>query len=240
MRHLKPSAGVALALLLLHQAPASAARGAAPSLNFGLSRAPYAESYTPEALNVSATSFERYHLGWNWQADELMRVQLAVSRGGLAIADQDFPGTMHQRTETEARLGGLLDYDLLGGTLGLGGGYGARWVEVTNSAKAPGTDPAFLFAPWQVFHGVTFALDYRRSLFGPFGLALDFGAMPYGFAHLGDARMTLPSFWAVSAHPRLTFWGDRFSLGYRYERLYNAAYGRDLSAVTLSFALSGF
>ncbi|MNY43077.1 hypothetical protein D3C86_1780130 [compost metagenome] len=52
--------------------------------------------------------------------------------------------------------------------------------------------------------------------------------------------MTLPASWGVSLHPRLTFWGERFALGYRYERSQSALYGRELSAVTASFGLSGF
>lgn len=234
------SALLALTLVLIAPLPALADVVGHSSLRFGPSKGPYSESYAPESLDVRVSSFERYHLGWRWQADERMRVLVDLSRGGLAIADQDFPDTVHQRTETEGRLGGMLDFDLLGGTLGMGAGYAARVVEVTSSAKAPGSDPAFLFAPWQAFQGMAFLLDYRRPLLGPFGFALDAGTIPYGFAHLGDSRLTLPSFWAVSVHPRLTFWGDRLAIGYRYERTFNPSYGREATALTASFVLSGF
>ncbi|MNY79413.1 hypothetical protein D3C86_2200370 [compost metagenome] len=52
--------------------------------------------------------------------------------------------------------------------------------------------------------------------------------------------MTIPSFWSVSLYPRVTFWGDRAAIGYRYERTYNATYGREGGLLTASFALSGF
>ncbi|HEY9900479.1 MAG TPA: hypothetical protein V6D00_14985 [Pantanalinema sp.] len=209
-------------------------------MRFGLSRGPASETYAPEALSLRISSFERYHLGWRWQPAMDTRVLLTLSRGGYSIADPDFPGTIHQRTETEGLVGGMLAYEMLGGALGLGVGYAARLVEVMSGAKAPGTDPAFLFAPWQVFHGVAFLADYRRPLFGPFGLALDAAAMPHGFAQLGDSRLALPSFWSVSLNPRITFWGDRAAIGYRYERTYSAVYGREAGVITASFALSGF
>ncbi|MBO9539850.1 hypothetical protein J7643_04560 [bacterium] len=243
MRLLGSAAAVAIlaaAFLLTAHVSADAAEGGRSSVRFGFSRGSATETYAPETLSSRIPSAERYHLGWRYQAADPWRAVATLARGAFAIADPDFPGTIHQRTETQALVGGMLAYDVLGGSLGLGAGYAARWVEVSSSAKAPGTAPAFLFAPWHLFHGVTFMMDYRRPLFGPFGLELEVEALPQGFAHLGDTRLSLPSTWGVGVHPRLTFWGDRFALGYRYERTQSALYGRELSAMTASFALSGF
>lgn len=212
----------------------------APSdLLFGVTRGPLSESYTPESLDSQA-SVERYMLDWRWRYDDENVFFLRMTRGSYQIADQDFPGTIHQRSETGVLLANVQRMALLGGGLTYGLGYGLQALTVDNSAKVPGSDPAFLFAPWQAYHGFTLLGGYRQPIAGPFGLAVDAEVVPYAFTNFGDQRLSLPWLTTFRVAPRATFWNDRAAIGYFYERAIGGGFNRETSGVIASVSMVGF
>jgi len=212
----------------------------APSdLVFGVTRGPFAETYTPESLD-SRAAVERYSLDWRWAYDDEDQLFLRLTRGSYQIADQDFPGTIHQRTETAVLLANVQRMALFGGSLAYGLGYGVQTLTVDNTAKAPGTDPAFLFAPWQAYHGFTLLVRYRQAIAGPFGLAFDAEAIPYAFTNFGDQRLSLPWLTTFRLAPRATLWNDRAAIGYFYERSIGGGFNRETSGVLATVSMVGF
>lgn len=213
----------------------------APSdLLFGVNRGPYSESYAPESLSTQASAVERYMLDWRWRYDEENQLFLRLTRGSYQLADQDFPGTIHQRSETAVLAANLQAMPLFGGNLSYGLGYGVQALTVDSTAKAPGAEAAFLFAPWQAYHGFTLLAGYRRAVAGPFGLALEAEAMPYAFTNFGDQRLSLPWLSTFRVAPKATLWGDRAAIGYFYERAIGGGFGRETSGVLASVSMVGF
>lgn len=231
------------ALAVLGAAPTHAAPGSplqAPSdVAFGLTRVSFSESYAPESLVTRLSALERYLLDWRWSLTDTSQLQLRLNRGSYQIADQDFPGTLHQRSETGLLLAHLTRTPFLGGSYSYGLGYGLQTLSVDSTARTPGNEPAFLFAPWQAHHGPTLVGGTRMPLAGPFGLALDAEVVPYAFAHLGDARLAMPWLATLRLAPRVTFWHERGALGYFYERAIGNGFDREASGVIATLSLMG-
>jgi hypothetical protein len=245
MGHLARVAGSVGAAIALLAAPAWAdeATSKADSLLVGLVRGPFTEAVNPasnpENLNSQLSAVERYYLHWDWAWSAGGRLGLQLHRGSYAIADQDFPGTVHQRTETDLQVGGLWRMGLFGGEADLGPGYQLQYLQIDNTATAPGTDPRFLFAPWQLYHGPALIETFRRDLVGPLGIALDVAWVPYVFANMADNREALPWLTSVRVAPRFVFWDERVALGYYYERLTGTGFNREASGLLASISLTG-
>lgn len=232
---------IALAVSVLAPSAHAAPALKAPSdLLFGLTRGGFAETYAPESLDSRATGVERYVLDWRWRYDDENQFFLRVTRGSYQLADQDFPGTIHQRSETGVLVANLQRMDFLAGQLSYGLGYGVQALTIDSSAKAPGNDPAFLFAPWQAHHGFTLLGGYRLPIAGPFGLAIDAEASPYAFSNFGDQRLSLPWLATFRVAPRFTLWNDRASIGYFYERAVGGGFNRETSGAIASVSMVGF
>lgn len=245
MPRTRPYRFIALSTLALAAGalPAHAAGGSPikpPSdLLFGVTRGPFLESYQPESLD-SRASVERYSLDWRWRVDEENQVFLRLTRGSYQIADEDFPGTIHQRSETGVLVANLQRTSLFGLGLTYGLGYGIQALTVDSTAKAPGSDPAFLFVPWQAYHGFTLLGGCRQAIGGPFGLAFDAEVVPYAFTNFGDSRLSLTWLTTFRLAPRATFWNDRASIGYFYERALGSGFNREASGVLASVSMVGF
>lgn len=222
---------------LLAAQPAHAGPLRAPTdLRLGILRGPLVELYAPESLESRVSAVERTMLDARWSHDAGRELRLRLTRGSYQIADPDFPGTIHQRTET-----GLLVATLWqAGCFSYGLGYDLQSLTVDSTAKAPGSEPAFLFAGWQAIHGPALLGGLRMGLAGPFGLAVDAELVPYAWAPLADARLAMPGLSSVRVAPRLTFWDERGALGMFYERTFGTGFYREQTGAIGSLRLTGF
>lgn len=203
-------------------------------------RAPFSELYQAQEISSSLINTDSFNLriGIPWGDED--RLWLRLAHAGYQLDDPDFPGTRHDRSETELVLGDNWAYNVLGGEFDIGLGYGLQHVSVSNSAKLPGTDPAFLFSAWQLFHGPTALAAYRHGLPWGCGFSLEAEACPYVMNSLADPQLqmqALSSLWGVA---RLSFWNERIALGYCYRRTTGNGFNRESSGPLVSVSLLGF
>ncbi len=209
-------------------------------LELGASRGSFTESYLEQETESRLLSHDRILLRWDAEFSTSDRFRLRLSRSAYQLDDRDFPGTLHRRQETGLDFGALRTIAVPAGGLLLGLGYSLDVMQVENSAKLPGDDPGFLFVPWQAFHGPALMADYQVELLGPVGFRLGTEWLPFVFANLADGRLPMPAYMTTfRLDPRVTLWGDRFALGYVYQRTVGAGYDRGTSGVFASFSLVG-
>lgn len=203
-------------------------------------RAPFSELYQAQDLSsrLDHTDSFNVRIGMPWGEED--RVWLRLSHAGYQLDDPDFPGTLHDRSETELVLGDNWAYNVLGGEFDLGLGYGAQHVSISSSAKQPGTDPAFLFSPWQLFHGPAALVAYRHGLPLGCGFAVEVEASPYLMTSLADPQLEMQALSALWGVARLSFWHERIALGYSYRRMTGNGFNRESSGPLVSVSLLGF
>lgn len=212
----------------------------ATELQLGLSRATFAESYLAQEVSSQVNALDQFSLAWQSPVGQAARLALSLTRTSYLLGDDYFPETKHRRQQTGLMVGSNRIFALPKGSIALGLGYGLEVMQVENSAKLPDDDPAFLFLPWQAFHGPSLLADLRFPVLGPVGLRLGMEWQPMVFAHLSDARIAMPGYLTnVKLDPRVTLWGDRLSFGYAYQRMLGSGYDRSTSGFLATLSLLG-
>jgi len=209
-------------------------------LHLGYERGAGSEAYAPQDLSAAHPQIERFYAQLKGHVAPDVGFWLNVSRGSYQFDDEVFPGTRHLRHETRVVASLTRGGEFAGGGWNLGVGYGLNLLQVQSSARLADTDPAFYFLPWQALHGVTISESVRMGL-GPVGFAVDGDWSPYLFAQLADTRLSMPAYLtAFRVTPRLTFWDDRISLGYAFERTLGSGFDRQSAGPFMAFTVAGF
>ena len=236
----KPLGALAGLILASAATPAVAGPDLQHALLLGLTKGTFSESYLEQDIQVAPSAIDRFLLSWRGALDGADHYAFRIGRGAYRIDDQDFPGTLHQRSETGLLAGRLRGFEWLGGTLGLGLGYSAQVLQVESSATLPGDDPGFLFLRWQAFHGPAVMQSFQRQLWGPLGISLEAEWLPYVFSSLSDSRLPMPTYTtAIRLSPRLTLWGERVSIGYLYDRTIGSGFNREVGGPFVSVSIAG-
>lgn len=208
-----------------------------PALRLGFSSGPTTEQYAPEALAGGAQGVSRFMALWEPTYGEYS-LPMRIGRGAYRYEDPDYAGVDHLRAETRLDLSVAKGYDLGPMRASSGFGYGAALTQVQNSAVA--ASPTFFFAGYQVMHGPSLRQTFEGSVWGPLGLGLELGWMPYVFAHV-EGGVPMPWLTTARIEPKLYLFSDeRVWLGYFYERTIGTSFNRESSGLTLGLSLSGF
>ena len=214
---------------------------AGPSgIQVGYERAFGSEAYVPQALTAEQPQIDRLVARLQGRLTPDWGYWLGLSPGGYQFEDVDFPGTQHLRHETRLQAGISRGGSFPAGAWTLGVGYGVELLQAQSSARLTDAEPAFFFLPWQAMHGVTLSESVRVGI-GPLSLVLDGRWDPLLFAHLADARLSMPAYLtAFRVAPRVSLWNDRLSLGYAFERIVGDSFQRQSEGPFLAIALTGF
>ncbi|MNR92031.1 hypothetical protein D3C72_230510 [compost metagenome] len=212
----------------------------AHELHLGMARTSFSEGYLAQELDSHLNALDQFSLGWQSSLGETDRLVLNLTRASYRLEDATFPGTQHRRQQTGLMAGARRAFDMAFGTAGLGLGYGLEVMQVENSATLAEDDPAFLFLPWQAYHGPAMLADLRIPLIGPVGFRVGMEWQPFVFAHLSDARLAMPGYLtSIKVDPRVTLWGDRLSFGYAYQRMLGSGYDRSAGGFLATLSLFG-
>lgn len=234
-------AALSMGLGMLGIADPASAEGRFPTfMQADYVRAPFSELYAAQEISTSLANTDSFNLRIGIPLGDEDRLWLRMAHAGYQLEDPDFPGTLHDRSETELVLGDNWAYSVLGGEFDMGLGYGLQHVSVSSSAKQPGTDPAFLFSPWHLYHGPTALVAYRHGLPLGCGFSLELEASPYVMTSLADAMLSMQPLSSVWGVARLSFWNDRIALGYSYRRMTGGGFNRESSGPLASLSLMGF
>lgn len=227
-----------MALLSLLTTPAALAAPA--DFQLGVARSSFSEAYRDQEITSRLSALDQFLFSWSTPLGEADRLLIAFSRASYQLEDADFPGTRHRRQQTGLMVGARRNLALPLAELGMGLGYALDYMQIESSAKQPGDDPAFLFQAMQAYHGPSLLADVRVPLIGPVGFRLGAQWQPYVFGRVGDGSLPLPGYLTTyRLDPRVTFWGDRLSFGYAFQRTLGDGYDRATSGLLATLSLGG-
>lgn len=238
MRRITASlAGIVAGLLMA--GPALAADPGAAGMLIGFQRGGLAESFVPEDISAGLSSIDRFQLRCHLTVTERDRLWLRVSRAAYRLDDLDFPGTTHQRNETQLSLADLWVYRAGILELAIGPGYRAAAIEASSNYEMPDKQAGLFFENWSVLHGPSLMGQLRLPLPLGAGLRVEAEWIPYAFMALADPRVAFPAVTSVWSSAALTFWDDRLHVGYFYDRTLGGGFDREAQGWLASLSVSG-